>query len=223
MFDKRRGISGELPEHIDFVKNKAIPKFREWGYTVHILHAKKDYLDCFHHIIRKSKKSLRNGKKSGFPIGGMCIINDRIKIKAVNDYLKTINDKFIQYIGIAADESERLNRLENTNKASLLAKYGYTKQMAYDLCRQHGLLSPMYQHTKRGGCWFCPNATYGEFAYLKINHPVLWDELRQLSKDENLASQYFKYSKTFAEVDRKIDGYIAKQKMTRSEIIHGNN
>lgn len=27
MFDKKRGISGELPEHIDFIKNRAIPVF----------------------------------------------------------------------------------------------------------------------------------------------------------------------------------------------------
>ena len=31
MFDKQRGISGELPEHIDFVKHKAIPIFKQWG------------------------------------------------------------------------------------------------------------------------------------------------------------------------------------------------
>ena len=31
MFDKK--ISGELPEHMDFIKNKAIPLFNEWGYT----------------------------------------------------------------------------------------------------------------------------------------------------------------------------------------------
>ena len=81
MFDKKRGISGELPEHIDFIKNRAIPVFEEWGYTVEILHATKDYLDCFHQIITKSKNPLRNGRKSGFPIGGMCTINSRIKIK----------------------------------------------------------------------------------------------------------------------------------------------
>ena len=75
MFDKKRGISGELPEHIDFIKNRAIPVFEEWGYTVEILHATKDYLDCFHQIITKSKNPLRNGRKSGFPIGGMCTIN----------------------------------------------------------------------------------------------------------------------------------------------------
>ena len=47
MFDKKRGISGELPEHIDFVKNKAKPVFENWGYKVEIVRAEKDYLDIF--------------------------------------------------------------------------------------------------------------------------------------------------------------------------------
>ena len=32
MFDRKRGISGERPEHIDFIKNKAKPLFESWGY-----------------------------------------------------------------------------------------------------------------------------------------------------------------------------------------------
>ena len=32
MFDKSRNISGEIPEHIDFIRNIAIPIFEEWGY-----------------------------------------------------------------------------------------------------------------------------------------------------------------------------------------------
>ena len=124
MFDKKRGISGELPEHIDFIKNRAIPVFEEWGYTVEILHATKDYLDCFHQIITKSKNPLRNGRKSGFPIGGMCTINSRIKIKAIQDYLKNVNGGFVQYVGIAADEPARLTRLE------VQIKYHYLPNMA---------------------------------------------------------------------------------------------
>lgn len=33
MFDEN--ISGELPDHIDFIKNKAIPVFESWGYVEH--------------------------------------------------------------------------------------------------------------------------------------------------------------------------------------------
>lgn len=213
MFDKRRGISGELPEHIDFVKNKAIPVFREWGYKVEILHAEKDYLDCFHQKIQKSKNPLRNGKICGFLIGGLCTVNSRVKVKAINDYIKNINDEFIQYVGIAADEPARLAKLDGTNKISLLAKFGYTENMAYELCRQYGLLSPLYQFTKRGGCWFCPNATYREYAHLKVYHPELWGELQKLSEEKNLASQNFRYGKTFTEIDKKVDDYIASGRL----------
>lgn len=212
MFDKKRGISGELPEHIDFIKNRAIPVFEEWGYKVEILHAPKDYLDCFHQIITKSKNPLRNGTKNGFPIGGMCTINNRVKMKAIRDYMKNIKDDCIQYVGIAVDEPARLKRLDGTNKISLLAEYGYTEKMAYELCRKYNLLSPIYEHMKRGGCWFCPNATYGEFAYLKLHHSELWNELKILSQDKNLASQNFKYGNTFPEVDKKIDAFIERQK-----------
>lgn len=45
MFDQE--ISGELPEHIDFVKNKCIPLFESWGYKVEILHAKKNIYGLF--------------------------------------------------------------------------------------------------------------------------------------------------------------------------------
>lgn len=48
MFDKKRGISGELPEHIDFIMNKAKPVFERWGYAVEIVRADRDYLDLFY-------------------------------------------------------------------------------------------------------------------------------------------------------------------------------
>lgn len=60
MFDKKRGISGELPEHIDFVMNKAKPLFESWGYKVEIVRAGKDYIDLFHHIVERSSKPERN-------------------------------------------------------------------------------------------------------------------------------------------------------------------
>ena len=111
-------------------------------------------------------------------------------------------------MGIAADETKRLERLQGTNKVSLLKRYGYTEQMAYDLCKEYGLLSPIYNFSKRGGCWFCPSATIKEYAHIKSEYPELWEELRNLSFSENLVSQNFKYGKTFAEVDKEVDIYL---------------
>ena len=44
MYDKNRGISGENPNHIHFIKNVAKPLFESWGYEVLILHSDIDKL-----------------------------------------------------------------------------------------------------------------------------------------------------------------------------------
>ena len=41
MFDEE--TSGELPEHIDFIKNRAFPLFERWGY-------KQQYCTMIEHI-----------------------------------------------------------------------------------------------------------------------------------------------------------------------------
>lgn len=152
MFDKN--ISGELPEHIDFILNKCKPLFEGWGYEVKILHSEYTYMDCFNHITTRSRKPERNGKRNGFPMAGRCIINDRCKIKPIKDFIKTKDPKQItQYLGIAIDEPKRLERLkdEKTIRISLLEKYRYTEKMAYELCEKYNLLSPTYDFTPRGG------------------------------------------------------------------------
>lgn len=59
-------ISGELPEHINFVKNVAFPLFESWGYKTKILRAEKTYLDLFYHTLKKSKYPERIGKRRAF-------------------------------------------------------------------------------------------------------------------------------------------------------------
>lgn len=43
MFDHERGISGEVPEHIDWIYSTAIPKLESMGIKVDVVRAKKDY------------------------------------------------------------------------------------------------------------------------------------------------------------------------------------
>lgn len=218
MFDKKRGISGELPEHIEWVHNTAIPRFEEWGYTVKIVRADLDYLDLFFHKKEKSKYPEHIGKRSGFFLGGMCAGNRLLKLNPIKQYYKQIKGPFVQYVGIAIDEPERLARLEGTNKVSLLAQYGYTEQMALELCRGYGLLSPMYEHTKRGGCWFCPNNGIRWFARLKTVYPDLYFELERLSHTPDMCSKNFKYNKTFAEVDAQVNEFIKRENAEKLQI-----
>lgn len=159
MFDEN--VSGEYPEHIDFIKNKAFPLFESWGYETKILHSKLNYMDIFMREPTRGKR-MGTGMITGFPMAGKCQINRSVKVEPIKNFLKSCNFDFIQYIGIAADEVKRLARLEGTNKISLLKKYSYTEKMAFELCAKYDLLSPVYEFIKRGGCWFCPNARAGD-------------------------------------------------------------
>jgi 3'-phosphoadenosine 5'-phosphosulfate sulfotransferase (PAPS reductase)/FAD synthetase len=203
MFDISRNISGEIPEHIEWIYSTAIPKLEQMGVKVDIVRADTDYMYWFHHI--------PNGKyypkREGFLIGGMCKLNSMCKIKPIKQYYKnySLDYDIVEYVGIASDEVKRLQRLTKKGKVSLLAKYGYTEQMAMELCRKYDLVSPIYKTGTRGGCWFCPNAKIKSFAELKNNHPHLWQELVELSKESNLISKNFKYGMTLQEVERKIN------------------
>ena len=71
MFDEN--ISGELPEHRDFIYNVAIPKFEEWGYKVTVLRSKETYMDVFFHIVEKPRKHQdRKGKKRKCFCAALC-------------------------------------------------------------------------------------------------------------------------------------------------------
>lgn len=199
MFDHSRNISGENPEHIEWIYNTAIPIIERMGYPVKVLRSDKDYLYNFNTIFRKSRVPERNGKKHGWLIGGMCWAN-RLKVEPIRFFLKSVGD-YQQIIGIAADEQERLK----PNQRSVLINYGVCEADTYSICRKYNLLSPSYAYEKRGGCWFCPNSSIKEFARLKKYHPELWNELEKLSHDTEIVSQGFKYGRTFASVNREVD------------------
>ena len=73
MFDK--DISGEVPEHRDFVYNRMIPYLEGNGVTVYVVRGERTYLDCFYKKIQKSKDYEKNGKFWGFPMAGRCYVN----------------------------------------------------------------------------------------------------------------------------------------------------
>lgn len=68
----------------------------------------------------------------------------------------------------------------------LLDKYGYTEDDALKLCAEHGLLSPIYDHCRRNGCWFCPNASDAELRHMLENHPDLFDRLLEWETEDNV-------------------------------------
>ena len=126
MFSHTDNISGEYPEHSEWIHRTAIPKLQSMGVHVDVLKSPKDYISFFRSAVGGGKWK---GSLYGFPIGGMCVINRELKLKPIHQYYHAINDDITQYVGIASDEPKRLARLKG-NQISLLDKYGYTEAMA---------------------------------------------------------------------------------------------
>lgn len=151
MFDHEKGISGEIPEHIEWVYKVAIPKLESMGVKVDVVRAKQDYVGLCNKVLKKGKNV---GKKYGHQNCYPCCANSDIKVAPIRSYLAKWNRQYnvFQYVGIAIDEPKRLKRLKNTNKISLLLKYKYTEEMALNKCKEYDLLSPLYSICyKRGG------------------------------------------------------------------------
>jgi len=207
MYDNRRGISGENPLHMDFIRYVAKPMFESWGYEVVILRGKTDYLDNFYSVVENPRKNIDNkGKYRGFPASKACSIKRDCKEKPIKEYLKALNEPYVQYVGICADELERLESLHNDgSKISILEELGYTQKMSRGKCEEYGLLSPSYLFSKRGGCWFCPNAKLAEQEYIYNTNPELWKEFVKLESVPYLANPKWNvYGCSLKQIDEKL-------------------
>ena len=171
MFDDK--IPATLPVMKDFVE-KCIRIFTEWGITVRKVPSIKTAEELLNTKFKKSKYPDKNNK----PYGANAFIRGHCKFQGIKS--KTIEsatrNKY-QLVGFCIDELERLKRLD-TYKRSLIADLGYKQIDTYTLCRNMGLLSPLYDlGFNRDGCWFCPNAKRNERQYIKTHYPHLYNEI----------------------------------------------
>jgi 3'-phosphoadenosine 5'-phosphosulfate sulfotransferase (PAPS reductase)/FAD synthetase len=166
-------IPGDLPEMVEF-KDKADKIILDrYGIKVERVRAKRSFEEQFYMV---KEKGTRAGTIYGWPYGGGMWCNGALKVKVLGRGHK--NAKAV-YVGIAADEPERIKRL-TPPKTSPLAQFGYTERNCYEICEELGLLSPIYtSHLDRGGCWFCPKQRISELKKLKTEYPELWEKMME--------------------------------------------
>lgn len=91
----------------------------------------------------------------------------------------------MQYLGIAADEPERIERHTKPGYILPLVKIGWTEADCRKWCEENNLLSPIYTTTSRGGCWFCHNQSVEQLRLLRKTYPDLWALLLKWDKDSS--------------------------------------
>lgn len=190
--------SAEIPEHRDFIYERGIPFLEDNGIKVTALHSHVTFMDSFYRVIQSGDNA---GKLNSWPLCGKCCIQRDCKLPPIHAYQKALGIDVVQYIGIASDEQDRLLRLKEGKTVSLLEKYHKTEDDAANMCRSVGLYSPIYSFTRRGGCFFCPNAKLPELRHLYLNHPNLWARLLECQAAPNKVTERFNRTDTITEID----------------------
>ena len=163
-------IGAELPEMYEY-----IDKMQDYIHRkITVVQSILNFDDVFH---SKHIEGSMEGQIYGFPflIGFWC--NSRLKIKTILHHQKQYGDH-IQYIGIAADEPERLARLMPNCRAPL-ADWGMTENDCIAFLKERNMLNPLYQYHRRLGCWFCGKQNLDSLRFLRHNYPEYWNMLLQ--------------------------------------------
>lgn len=176
-------IPADLPPMVVYKDNaNKIIKDR-FGIKVDTVKSKLTYEQAFYRILGGEN---RPGEIYGWPFFNGPWCNSDIKMEAIR--AASPGKKDIQYLGIAADEPDRIAKHRNRPNVKMpLVELGWTEAMCREWCDENGLLSPIYTGSTRGGCWFCHNQSVGQLRLLRKSYPEYWALMLKWDADSPVA------------------------------------
>ena len=139
-------------------------------------------------VLHSSKETERHsvyGEALRFSNATETLVQQQIESKCPNENgfsdspsVQGAETNIVQYLGIAADEPERIER--HKDKAGIvlpLVDIGWDEAYCRKWCEGNDLLSPIYTNSARGGCWFCHNQGIDQLRLLRKDYPDLWELL----------------------------------------------
>lgn len=138
-------------------------------------------------MLEKPVNSKQNGLHYGYSwCGGCARWGTATKTHTLDTYAKKSGREVIQYIGIAADEPDRLDRLSE-NKVALLAERRIKESDALQFCYDRGYFWEesgvrLYDILDRVSCWCCANKNLKELRNIRIHLPEYWERLKDLQR-----------------------------------------
>ncbi len=183
-------------EHLDKVKAYI-------GRPITRLKAEKSFE---YYMFEHSKTKGKNKGKKGYGWSSMWCrwCTTKFKQEPSRKYLNQKYGKgnYIQYIGIAADETHRAkNKTENIRYP--LIEWGMEEKDALKYCYDRDFnWSGLYKIFHRVSCWCCPLQSIAELKQLYIYYPELWQKL--LDMDER-AFNRFKDTYSVQDLDKRFE------------------
>lgn len=163
-------IGAELPEMYEYIARVEEYIHRKITVVPSVL----NFDDVFHQVYMSGQ---RTGIIYGYPltVGAWC--NDRLKLRTIRSHYKSYG-KHIRYLGIAADEPERLERLDSFCRAPL-ADWGMTEKDCISFLQKRNMMNPLYEKFRRLGCWFCVKQNLDSLRVLRRDYPQYWAMMLQ--------------------------------------------
>ena len=172
------------------VRDRLLPLLAEKGIKYTELKPDRPFL---YDMIEKPVESKQKGKHNGYGwCGGNCRWGTTQKLKAIKKYKSTILDNVIDYVGIAADESDRFERAKQEGKRLPLVEWGMTEADCLQFCHEKGYYwlersfgtgidcIDLYDILDRVSCWCCSNKNLKELRNVYHYLPQYWSKLSYL-------------------------------------------
>lgn len=180
-------------EAIYNVRDRVLPILKERGIKYIELKPKDPFeYSMFEKPVRKRDGTISNGYSW---CGGRCRWGTTEKLKAIERYSKGN----YEYIGIAYDETRRINRERKPNKLMPLVDFRMTEQDCLDFCYERGFDwiedgIELYSILDRVSCWCCCNKNLRELRNYYVYLPRYWNRLKDLQSRTDRPMKYNKYS-----------------------------
>lgn len=163
-------------EHIEKIKKMCA----ESGIKFVTLYPPKD----FDHLM--FKHITRNGKAGYSWCGGNARWGTTYKLQTLDAYAQQ-NKGSIVYVGIAADETHRLEKERAEFKRFPLVQWGIAEAECLQGCYAAGFdWGGMYEHLDRLSCMYCRNKNLKELRNIRKHYPDVWEKLKEYQSLTNL-------------------------------------
>lgn len=171
-------------EHIEKVEKEIGLKITKLGPAQDF-----EYLLTEHEHIKRSRSKNPEDRQLlhgyGWPSMPVRWCTHELKDVPREKFLKELREKYnlVEYIGIAADETKRLERPRHKkgNKHYPLIEWNMTEADCLAYCKERGFdWDGLYDHFHRVSCWMCPLKSLDELRKLYEYYPELWKKLEEM-------------------------------------------
>lgn len=133
--------------------------------------------------------------------GNTCRWGTSLKTKAMKPYKDCK-----MYVGIAADEPDRIIRAKAKGQLLPLVDYNMTEQDCLDYCKSKGFSYlegevDLYSLLDRCSCWCCANKNLKELRNIFERLPKYWSRLKELQSKTDIP--FYQKRKTIEDLEKK--------------------